>query len=200
MGYCIDRSIVFVGMMGVGKTAVGRAVAGRLGVRFADSDNELERASGMTIPEIFSERGEQVFRDLETRVIESLLMGEPIVLSVGGGAFVSDANRRNIMQRGFSVWIDADPDTIWDRVQRKGGRPLLEVDDPYSELKQLYRMRRPIYAKADVSVRSRNDRSVDDMAAAVVRMLVETVGSGVSLGRDNERIHQVDRKTCVPPE
>ena len=200
MGYCIDRSIVFVGMMGVGKTAVGRAVAGRLGVRFADSDNELERASGMTIPEIFSERGEQVFRDLETRAIEALLTGEPIVLSVGGGAFVSDANRRNIMQRGFSVWIDADPDTIWERVQRKGGRPLLEVDDPFSELKQLYRMRRPIYAKADISVRSRNDRSVDDMAAAVVRMLVETVGSGVSLGRDNERIHQVDRKTCVPPE
>ncbi len=200
MGYFIDRSIVFVGMMGAGKTAVGRAVAGRLGVRFADSDDELERASGMTIPEIFSERGEQVFRNLETRVIESLLTGEPIVLSVGGGAFVGEANRRNIMQCGFSVWIDADPDTIWDRVQRKGGRPLLEVDDPYSELKQLYRMRRPIYAKADISVRSRNERSVDDMAAAVVRMLVETVGSGVSLRRDDERIHQVDGKTCVPPE
>ena len=200
MGYCIDRSIVFVGMMGAGKTAVGRAVASRLGVRFADSDDELERASGMTIPEFFSERGELAFRDLEIRVIKSLLTGKPIVLSVGGGAFVSEVNRRNIMQGGFSLWIDADPDTIWDRVQRKGGRPLLEVDDPYSELERLYRMRRPFYAKADISVRSRNDRSVDDMAAAVVRTLVETVGSGVCLVRDDGRMRQVDGTTCIPPE
>ncbi len=200
MGYCIDRSIVFVGMMGAGKTAVGRAVASRLGVRFADSDDELERASGMTIPEIFSEKGEQVFRDLEARMIESLLTGKPIVLSVGGGGFVSATNRRNIMQGGFSVWIDADPDTIWDRVQRKGGRPLLDVDDPFSELKRLYRVRRPIYAQADISVRSRNDRSVDDMADAVLRTLVETVGSGVSLSRGDERTRQVDGTSCVPPE
>ena len=200
MGYCIDRSIVFVGMMGAGKTAVGRAVASRLGLRFADSDDELERTSGKTIPEIFSERGEQAFRDLETRVIGSLLTGKPIVLSVGGGAFVSEVNRRNIMQGGFSVWIDADLDTIWDRVRRKGGRPLLEVDDPYSELKRLYRIRRPTYATADISVRSRNDRSVDDMAAAVVRTLVEAAGSGVSLSRDDGRIHPVDGTTCVPPE
>ncbi len=189
MGYRIDCSIVFVGMMGAGKTAVGRAVASRLGVRFADSDDELERASGMTIPEIFSNKGERVFRDLEARTIESLLTGKPIVLSVGGGAFVSEANRRKIMQYGISVWIDADTDTIWDRVQRKGGRPLLEVDDPYSELKRLYRMRRPTYAMADISVRSRNDRSVDDMADTVLRTLVETVGSGVSLRRDDERTH-----------
>lgn len=200
MGYCIDRSIVFVGMMGAGKTAVGRAVASRLGVRFADSDDELERASGLTIPEIFSERGEQVFRELETRMIGSLLKGKPIVLSVGGGAFISEINRWNIMQGGFSVWIDADPDTIWDRVQRKDGRPLLEVDEPYSELQRLYRMRRPFYAMADISVRSRNDRSVDDMADTVVRTLVETVGSGVSLSRDDGRIHQVDGTTCVPQE
>ncbi len=200
MGYCIDRSIVFIGMMGAGKTAVGRAVASRLGVRFADSDDELERASGMTIPEIFAERGERAFRDLEIRVIGSLLTGKPIVLSVGGGAFVSEVNRRTIMKGGFSVWIDADPDTIWDRVRRKGGRPLLEVDDPYSELKRLYRKRRPIYEMADISVWSRNDRSVDDMAAAVVRTLVETVGSGVSLGGDDGRMRQVAGTTRVPPE
>ena len=179
MGYSVDRSIVFVGMMGAGKTAVGRGVAGRLGVNFADSDDELERVSGLTIPEIFAERGEQVFRSLETDVIEALLKGNPIVLSVGGGAFVSEINRQNIRRGGISVWIDADVDTIWTRVQRKSDRPLLEVDDPYSELKRLYWVRRPIYAQADISVRSRNDRSVDDMASSVVRTLVETDGSGV---------------------
>lgn len=187
MGYCVDRSIVFVGMMGAGKTAVGRGVAGRLGVRFADSDGELERVSGMTIPEFFSEKGEPAFRDLETRVIESLLKGNPIVLSVGGGAFVSDLNRQHIRRRGFSVWINADLETIWKRVRRKRGRPLLDVDKPYYELKRLYRMRCPIYAQADVSVWSRDDRSVDDMAAAVVRTLVETEGSGVSRNRSDRR-------------
>ena len=188
MGYCVDHTIVFVGMMGAGKTAVGRGVAGRLGVEFSDSDDELERVSGMTIPEFFSEKGEPAFRDLETRVIESLLEGSPIVLSVGGGAFVRDVNRQNIWRRGFSVWINADLETIWNRVRRKRGRPLLDVDDPYSELKRLYRMRCPIYAQADVTVRSCDDRSVDDMAASVVRMLVETEGSGVSRNCSDARI------------
>ncbi len=188
MGYCVDHSIVFVGMMGAGKTAVGRGVAGRLGVDFSDSDHELERVSGMTIPEFFSEKGEPAFRDLETRVIESLLKGRPIVLSVGGGAFVRDVNRQNIRRRSFSVWIDADLETIWKRVRRKRGRPLLDVDDPYSELKRLYRIRCPIYAQADVSVRSRDDRSVDDMATAVLKMLVETEGSGVSWNRSDGRM------------
>ena len=199
MGFRVDRSIVFVGMMGAGKSAVGRAVAALLGVDFADSDEELVRVAGRTIPQIFADEGEQHFRGLETRVIASLLQGGPIVLAVGGGAFMSDINRQNITSGGVSIWLDADVETLWQRVERKGGRPLLEVDDPYSELQRLCRVRYPTYEQADISVRSSDDRTVEEMAADVVDLLLNTDESGVSRDGHEESVKPADGATKVRP-
>ncbi|WP_232796394.1 shikimate kinase [Roseovarius salinarum] len=158
-------------MMGAGKTAVGRALAARLEVPFLDSDNEIEAAANMTIPEIFERDGEGFFRARESEVIARLLDGPPAVLSTGGGAFLSARNRQVISRKGVSVWLDADLDLLWARVRHKDTRPLLRTPDPYGTLKRLFEARVPVYAKADIRVAAEPDYSVEAMAEKVVAAL-----------------------------
>ncbi len=167
----LHKTVVLVGMMGAGKTAVGKALAARLGVPFLDSDAEIERAANMTIAEIFARDGEAFFRDRETRVIDRLLEEERGILSTGGGAFLAERNRRLISEKGVSVWLNADLQLLWNRVKHKDTRPLLRTDDPYATLKALYEARVPIYATADLEVRARPHYSIDAMCGQVLETL-----------------------------
>ena len=162
-----------VGMMGAGKTAVGRALAAKLGVPFVDSDHEIEAAANLTVPEIFERDGEPFFRKRETEVISRLLDKEPCILSTGGGAFLAEANRENISARGGSVWPDADLDLLWNRVRYKTSRPLLRTADPRGTLTELYEKRVPIYRLADMTVASTPALSIDAMAQRVVDALAD---------------------------
>lgn len=149
-----ERSIVLVGLMGAGKTTVGRRLAQRLGLSFVDADVEIERAAGETIPEIFERHGEATFREGERRVIARLLDGEPQVLATGGGAFMDQTTRDNISARGLSVWLRADLDVLMRRVLRRNNRPLLKQGDPRATMERLIGERYPVYAQADVTVES----------------------------------------------
>lgn len=157
-----------VGMMGAGKTAVGRALAARLDVPFLDSDAEIERAANMTVPEIFARDGERFFRVKEAQVIARLLENERCVLSTGGGAFLAEENRRNISAQGVSLWLNADLDLLWQRVKHKDTRPLLRTDNPRATLAEIYTARVPIYALADVSVKSDPQVTIDAMVDRVI--------------------------------
>lgn len=167
----LRKTVVMVGMMGAGKTAVGTALARALGVEFRDSDEEIVRAANRTIAEIFERDGEPFFRARETEVIARLLRGEPCVLSTGGGAFLSEANRKLIHDVGISVWLRADLDLLWQRVRHKTTRPLLRTPNPRETLRALYEARLPFYAEADLAVDSSADLSVEDMAARVIEAL-----------------------------
>ena len=168
----LKKSVVMVGMMGAGKTAVGTALARQLGVPFCDSDDEITRAASRSIPEIFERDGEPFFRARETEVIGRLLRGEPSVLSTGGGAFLSEANRALIHDTGISVWLRADLDLLWNRVRHKATRPLLRTDNPRETLRALYETRLPAYQHADLVVDSAADLSVEDMARRVAEALM----------------------------
>jgi shikimate kinase len=150
----LDRSLVLVGMMGVGKSTVGKSLASRLGVEFIDSDDEIQHAAGMTIAEIFERFGEDYFRDGERRVISRLLEGTPKVIATGGGAFINTQTRELIKARCHSVWISADLETLVARVSRRSHRPLLVGKDPRVVLSELGAIRDPIYSQADIHVRS----------------------------------------------
>ncbi len=144
------RTVVLVGLMGAGKTKVGRRLASRLGLPFFDSDQEIEAAAGESIEEIFANRGERAFRDGERRVILRLL-GEPVhVLATGGGAFMDAATRATVRRRGVSLWLRADLEVLVQRVSRRGNRPLLKEGDPRDILAALIERRHPVYAEADV--------------------------------------------------
>jgi shikimate kinase len=149
-----DRSIVLVGLMGSGKSTIGRRLAQRLGMRFADADDEIERAAGMTISDIFARFGEAHFRDGERRVISRLLAGRPMVLATGGGAFVNEETRALILQDSLCIWLDADIPTLVERVGRRSHRPLLKNRDPGEVLRELAAVRNPIYAEAHLRVSS----------------------------------------------
>jgi shikimate kinase len=149
-----SRAIVLVGLMGAGKTKIGRRLAARLGLPFFDSDSEIEMAAGETIEEIFRHRGEAVFRDGERRVIARLLTQPPHVLATGGGAFMDPATRAVIASRGVSVWLRADLDVLVARVSRRSNRPLLKERDPRAVLSELIERRYPVYAKADLTIDS----------------------------------------------
>ncbi len=164
----LRRTLVLVGLMGAGKTSVGKRLATILDAPFIDSDAEIVAAAGMTIAEIFESYGEAEFRDGERRVIGRLLEGEACVLATGGGAFVQPQTRAIIGAHGTSVWIRADLDLLWDRVRDRPGRPLLETPNPKGALAQLLAERSPIYAEADVIVDSRRGISHDAMARAIV--------------------------------
>jgi len=166
----LHKTVVLVGMMGAGKTAVGKALAARLMVPFLDSDAEIERAANMTIAEIFARDGEAFFRDRETEVISRLLDRKGI-LSTGGGAFLAERNRQTITERGVSVWLDAGLQVLWGRVKHKDTRPLLRTSNPYQTLKDLYEARVPVYAKADLSVTARADYSIETTAGKVIDTL-----------------------------
>lgn len=167
----LKKTVVMVGMMGAGKTAVGKALAHALNAPFLDSDAEIEKAANMTIPEIFERDGEPFFRLKERQVIARLLDEKQGVLSTGGGAFMSAENREMITSKGVSVWLDADLSLLWSRVKHKDTRPLLQVPDPFAALSRLYHDRVPVYAKADVIVKSEPGLSIDDMATRVVDAL-----------------------------
>lgn len=167
----LKKTVVMVGMMGAGKTAVGKALAHRLGVPFVDSDAEIETAANMTIPEIFARDGEAFFRRKETQVIARLLEERSGVLSTGGGAFLSEENRRMISAKGVSVWLNADLDTLWNRVRHKDSRPLLRTPNPRGALTELYNARVPVYALADLTVMSDARTTIDTMAGRVIDAL-----------------------------
>lgn len=164
----LARTLVLVGLMGAGKTSVGKRLAAMLGVGFVDSDAAIEEAAGMTIPEIFSAFGEPAFRDGERRVIGRLLTERPGVLATGGGAFVEPRTRQEIKARATSIWLRADVDLLYDRVRDRPGRPLLEVADPKAVLTDLNARRSPFYAEADVTVDSRRGVTHEAMAKAIV--------------------------------
>lgn len=165
------RPLVLVGMMGAGKTTVGRRLAARLGRRFIDSDEEIEKAAQMTIPEIFAQHGEPEFRAGETRVISRLLKETDIVLATGGGAFVNLDTRALVKSDAVSVWLKAELDVLFERVSRRSNRPLLKTADPKGTLEKLIEDRYPIYAEADIAVLSR-DVPQDSVAADVIAALL----------------------------
>jgi shikimate kinase len=150
----IKRPIVLVGLMGAGKSCIGKRLASHLGLPFVDADREIEAAAGCSIPDIFSLHGEKAFRDGERRVIQRLL-GNPVhVLATGGGAFVDPTTRALVKERGLSIWIRADLDLLLKRVSRRNDRPLLQNVDPRAKLAELIELRHPFYAEADVIVDS----------------------------------------------
>lgn len=146
--------IVLVGMMGVGKSTVGRRLAARLGVGFVDADEEIEKAAGMTITEMFERYGEAYFRDGERRVIARLMDGAPKVIATGGGAFMQEETRALILEHALAIWLNADIDTLVDRVSRREGRPLLKGKDPRIVLTELAAIRNPVYALCPIHVKS----------------------------------------------
>jgi len=152
------RAIVLVGMMGSGKSSVGRRLAGRLGLPFVDADTEIETAAGMTIPEIFAQRGEAEFRDGERRVISRILTTRaPLVLATGGGAFMNSETRQRVKELGISVWLKAEPDVLMRRVRKRSNRPLLQTADPEATLRRMLAEREPVYALADLTIQSSDE-------------------------------------------
>ena len=152
------RNLILVGLMGAGKTAIGKLVANALSIPYIDTDQEIEEAARMTVSELFAQYGEPEFRALETRVIERILTEGPAIVSTGGGAFVNPQNRALIASSGLSMWLKADLETLWERVKRRQTRPLLKTANPKQTLKDLMDSRYPIYAEADLTVLSRNAR------------------------------------------
>lgn len=167
--------IVLVGLMGAGKTSVGRRLAEKLGIAFVDADHEIETAAGKTIPEIFADHGEAYFREGERRVISRLLQAGAQVLATGGGAYMNDETRAGIKEHGVSVWLRADLPLLMKRVMKRPGRPLLQNDDPEAVMRGLVEKRYPVYAEADVTVESR-DVQHGQMVNDVIRALAQWNG------------------------
>jgi shikimate kinase len=168
------RPLVMVGMMGAGKSSVGRRLAARLGIPFVDADSEIEAAANASITEIFERHGEAYFRDGERRVILRLLDGTPKVLATGGGAFIQPDTRAAIAAQGVSIWLKADRDLILSRVKRRHTRPLLKNGDPAETIDRLIRERYPVYEQANVHIQSRDvahDVVIDDILAALAAYL-----------------------------
>jgi shikimate kinase len=164
------RSVVLVGMMGAGKSSIGRRLAGRLGIPFVDADTEIEKAAGMSIAEIFTAQGEPYFRAGEARVIVRLLESGPQVLATGGGAFMNPETRAVIRGKGISVWLRATLEVLNRRIKRRNDRPLLRGSDPVETLRRLIDERYPVYAEADLTVESRevpHDAIVDEIVAGL---------------------------------
>jgi shikimate kinase len=165
------RSVVLVGMMGAGKSTIGRRLAARLRLPFLDADVEIEAAhAGVTIPEIFATHGEPYFRDGEARVIARLLDGGPAVIATGGGAFMREETRNRIRDKAVSIWLQADVDIIMKRVKRRADRPLLQTEDPTATVTRLLEAREPVYRTADLTIASRDvphDRIVDECLDAL---------------------------------
>ena len=164
------RSIVLVGMMGAGKSTIGRRLGARLRLPFLDADIEIEAAACMSIPEIFETRGEPYFRDGEARVIARLLDSGPAVIATGGGAFMREETRNRIREKAVSLWLKADVDTIMKRVKRRADRPLLRTEDPAATVSRLLEAREPVYQGADLTIASRDvphDRIVDECIDAL---------------------------------
>ncbi len=172
-----SRSVVLVGMMGVGKSSVGRRLAARLGMPFVDADSEIEKAAGMSVADIFARHGEADFRSGEARVIARLLEGGPQVLATGGGAFMNPNTRNAIRTKGVSIWLNADLDVLLRRIsKRRNERPLLQSGDPAETLRVLLAEREPTYALADLTVQS-SDVSHDAIVADMMTALAAFLGA-----------------------
>jgi shikimate kinase len=166
--------VVLIGLMGAGKTAIGRRLANRLGLNFVDADTEIEQAAGKSISDIFADHGEAHFRNGERRVITRLLGDGPQVLATGGGAYMNDETRKTIAKYGVSVWLKADLKVLMERVVRRDHRPLLKTKDPEAVMKRLMDERYPVYSSSDVMVRSRDvphEVIVDEIMAALAKHL-----------------------------
>lgn len=166
----LDRTITLVGMMGAGKSAIGRQLAQRLGLRFVDADTEIESAAGCSIPEIFQQYGEEYFRAGERRVISRIVDDGPYILATGGGAFIDPETRRLLQERTTTVWLNAQFDVLWERVSKRSHRPLLQTSDPQATLKQLLVDRNPVYAEAQLTVisdRAPKEKTVDRVIKAL---------------------------------
>jgi shikimate kinase len=170
-GSRLQRTIALVGMMGVGKSTVGKKLAESLSATFVDSDDEIEKAAGLTVQEIFERHGEAEFRRGERRVIERLLNGPPIVLATGGGTYMDADTRALFKAKATTVWLRADLDLIWKRVNRRDTRPLLKRENPKQVLAELLDLRSPVYAEADVTI-----DSADGPAAEAARAIREALG------------------------
>lgn len=169
----LRRPVVLVGMMGSGKTAIGRALSARLGCSFVDSDTAIEEAAKCSIAEIFARDGEAFFRARESEVLERLLEAGPRVVSTGGGAFLAPRNRDAIAARGAALWLDADLDLLWERVRHKSTRPLLRTPDPRGTLSRLLDERRPIYAEAPMRLVARPGDSIEVTTDRVIETLAQ---------------------------
>ena len=180
------RSIVLVGMMGAGKSSVGRKLASRLGLAFVDADSKIEEAAGMSIPDIFETRGEAEFRSGEARVIARLLDGGPQVLATGGGAFMNSDTRTLIRTKAMSVWLKADFDVLMKRIKRRSDRPMLKTADPAATLKHLMDVRYPVYAEADVTVESR-----EVVHETIVEEILDRLRSAMNAGLEQTGLEKM---------
>ena len=179
------RCIVLIGMMGAGKSTIGRRMAARLKLPFVDADTEIEAAAGMSIPDIFEAHGEPHFRDGEARVIARLLDSGPAVIATGGGAFMREDTRSRIRDKAISIWLKADAEVIMRRVRRRSDRPLLQTADPEGTVDRLLGEREPVYQNADVTVLSRDvphDRIVDECLEALRDRLCIAPAAGQQIG------------------
>lgn len=151
-----QKSLVLVGLMGAGKSAIGRRLGAQLGLPFLDADNEIETAAGQSISDIFKDHGEPYFRDREEKVIERLLLDGPVILATGGGAFMSEKTQAVIKQNAISLWLKADLDILMERVGRRDHRPLLQTENPTQIMRNLMDIRYPVYSLADITIESRD--------------------------------------------
>ena len=182
------RSVVLVGMMGAGKSTIGRRLSVRLSLPFLDADAEIEAAAGMSIPDIFESRGELDFRDGEVRVIARLLDSGPAVLATGGGAFMRQETRDRIRDKAVSIWLKVDADIIMRRVKRRSDRPLLQTADPEATVERLINEREPVYRQADLTVWSRDvphEKIVDECIEALHE---ELCGGQIKQNRDSRGV------------
>ncbi len=166
-----QRPVVLVGLMGAGKSTIGKKMASMLELPFFDLDTEIENVSRMSVTELFASYGEPEFRDLERRVMQRLLEGGSMILATGGGAFMNEQTRENIAEAGISVWLNAELDVLMERVLRRHDRPLLKNDDPRAVMQKLMTERYPVYATADLSIMSRDEKR-EVIAQEVITLLL----------------------------
>lgn len=171
--FVLKKTVVLVGMMGSGKTAIGKALATRLDVPFLDSDAAIEEAASVSIAEIFERDGEPFFRKREAEVIDRLLAGTPCILSTGGGAYLTDSVREAIAASGASLWLDASVDTLWERVRHKDTRPLLRTANPRQTLSDIFEARVPIYRLAGLRTDVTSHASIEQTTANVLQTLAQ---------------------------
>ena len=169
----LKKTVALVGMMGSGKSAVGKVVSSILDVPFKDADIEIERAAKLSIPEIFDRHGEKFFREKEDRVISRLLHEKCCILATGGGAFINTNVRNSIKEKGVSVWLNADLETLWKRVKHKKSRPLLQTHNPRETLVNIYNDRLKTYSLADIIINSHDKSSLEEMAKLVIKSLLD---------------------------
>lgn len=169
--YLGKRPVVLVGLMGAGKSTIGKKMAALLDLPFFDLDSEIETISRMSVTELFASYGEPEFRDLERRVMQRLLEGGPMILATGGGAFMNEQTRQNIAETGISVWLNAELDVLMERVLRRQDRPLLKNSDPRAVMQKLMLERYPVYATADISIMSRDEKR-EVIAQEVITLLL----------------------------